>query len=951
MKRALDSELFGSDSGVQGNAKLIRLRGVRVNNLRGVDLEIPHGQYLTLCGVSGSGKTSLALNTLYAEGQRRYVESFSPYTRQFLEQLEKPSADLIEGIPPAIAIRATRNSGIRRATVGSATEVNAYLRLLYSRLANAFCPTCQVRVEQDSIQSAAAKLTEQPEGTRFQIAFSLPDRPLEGVKAWMNRYGFVRAIVENQTMEVGSISPDVKLTPETLIVVDRLTPNSPINRIRDSLETAYSFGDQRCVAIINQFNAIDGFTTIEIDGCVWALQSFSSRLLCTRCSRELPSPEPNVFNFNSELGACAACEGKGYHTKLDPYHVIPNGRLTLSEGAISIWNQPKQKSELESLLALCDSAEIDTNVPYRELSEDVRSLLWNGDSSHGFLGIQACFAKLFEKKSKTQLSDFHAMWYSPETCDSCEGARLNESALAFRIADSHIAELGGMEIGAAIEFLTNLELESWQEKLANRILDQVVRRLTYLQEVGVGYLSLDRSIRSLSSGEAQRVMLTTSLGSNLVNMLYVLDEPASGLHRDDVEKLVKSIRQLHKRGNTIICVDHHEAIIESAERILEIGPGAGEEGGQIVFDGDVHQLHGCDSSLTGRYLAGGEGLGIPEQRRSERGRMKLVGATGNNLRSLDVLFPLGCLCIVSGVSGSGKSSLVQQTLYPALAQKQEKSSIRALPYQEILGDNQINEVVLIDQSPIGRSPRSNPVTYVKAFDDIRKLFAEQLTAKAKGFTAGHFSFNVAKGRCPKCEGDGHLAIDMQFLTDVYVKCESCRGTRFRSEILEVKHRGKNIAQVLEMPVGKAFGFFRGQPKVQAKLKTLMDVGLGYLPLGQPATTLSTGEAQRLKLALYLNAKNAKRCLFIMDEPTAGLHMADIDNLVETFDALVSVGHSLIVVEHNLQLMQHADWIIDLGPGAGKNGGTVVASGTPEELAENAESRTGFHLKQIMDSYE
>jgi excinuclease ABC subunit A len=930
------------------NQSSIRVKGVRVNNLKNVDLEIPHGQFVTLCGVSGSGKTSLALDTLYAEGQRRYVESFSPYTRQFLEQLDKPEADLIEGVPPAIAVRATRSTPSRRNTVGSVTEINEHLRVVFARVGVAFCPKCGEAIEQDSPQSAAAKLAELGDRIRFQVAFAIPDAGDESLLLWMNRYGFVRAIVEGVTLNVESISEDQSVTPETWVVVDRLTGATALNRIRGSLETAFELGGGSCFAMLAGENSD---TTRSVDGKDWAIRVFHQQLRCRKCYEELPNPEPSIFNFNSALGACRDCDGAGCHTKLDPFKVIPNGRLSLNEGAIVFWNATKYAELQAEFFAFLQDKAVDLDKPFRELSEAEKASVWIGDTQSGVEGVAAFFGGLLSKKTSSNRGDFLEKWYSPEVCERCGGSRLNLHALAFRVGGMNIAEVSRLGLDDLAQFLRSLSLEAWQTRVVERTLSQVTQRLDYLREVGVGYLSLERPIRTLSSGEAQRVMLTNSLGSTLVNMLYVLDEPASGLHPDDVSQLLTSIARLNERGNTVVCVEHHSAVIGAADRIIEIGPEAGEEGGQVVFDGGRDELQSTESSLTGQYLVGEVGLELPEERREGRGKMKLVGASGNNLKNLDVVFPLGCLCVVSGVSGSGKSSLVQHTLYPALARKQEKSSLPALPYKEMLGDNQVNEVVLIDQSPIGRSPRSNPMTYVKAFDDVRKLFAEQLSAQAKGFTAGHFSFNVAKGRCPKCEGDGHLAIDMQFLSDVYIKCDSCRGSRFKSEVLSVKYRGKNIAEVLEMPIGKAFSFFRGQPKIQSKLKTLMDVGLGYLPLGQPATTLSTGEAQRLKLALYLDAKTSRRCVFIMDEPTAGLHMSDIDNLIETFDALIAVGHSLIVVEHNLQLMEQADWIIDLGPGAGAAGGNIVAEGTPESLAKNEASRTGYHLNQALCSYE
>lgn len=927
----------------------IELRGVRVHNLKNVDLDIPHGQLLAMCGVSGSGKTSLALDTLYAEGQRRYIESFSPYTRQFLQQLDKPDADSIQGIPPAIAIRAASSTTHRTATVGSATETYEHLRLLYSRIASATCPTCQTPIERDDAESAAGKLQGLPPDSRFQIVFPLPhDESNEHVLDLMRRHGFVRAILGGQTCELNVGHEIAGPLDDCRIVVDRLTSGSPVDRIRDSLETAFEFGQGVCEALI----VVDeSESQLRIDGRHWKTIAFTDRLSCPQCGLQLPDPEPNLFSYRSPMGACAECHGMGTQLTLDRQKVIPNPRLSLAEGAIAVWNAPKYHKQRDHLLYAAEPLGLDVNTPFRELPTDQQALIWDGCPDGQFEGLLPFLRELTRGKESSTTKDSSTKWLSSTTCQQCNGARLNPLALSFQVGQTHIAKLCSMEVADAIEFIRQLQLEPWQTGIANRILYQVQRRLGYLEQVGLGYLTLDRRLNTLSSGETQRVMMTTALGSTLINMLYVLDEPTTGLHADDVARLIPTIKKLHARGNTVVFVDHNVSMLRHADRIVEMGPGAGEEGGEVEFDGDYSTLVNESSGVTSQFLNGKRGFWLPESRRSGRGKMKLVGASGHNLKKINALFPLGCLCAVSGVSGSGKSSLVEGTLYPALAQKQEGRPIPSLPYEEIIGDNQINEVVLIDQSPIGRSPRSNPVTYVKAFDDIRKLFAEQATAKARNFTAGHFSFNVAKGRCPKCEGEGHLKIDMQFLSDLYVRCDSCRGTRFRSEILEVKHRGKNIAQVLEMPIGSAFAFFRGQPKVQAKLKTLMDVGLGYLSLGQPATTLSTGEAQRLKLALYLNAKNSKRCLFIMDEPTAGLHMADIANLLETFEALIAVGHSLIVVEHNLQFLRQADWIIDMGPGAGADGGTIVAEGTPEELAEHPQSRTGHYLKEALSIHE
>ena len=934
--------------------KTINLRGARVNNLKQVDLDIPHGQLLAICGVSGSGKTSLALDTLYAEGQRRYVESFSPYTRQFLEQLDKPDVDSLEGIPPAIAIRSVRRTTNRRTTVGSATEINDHLRLLYSKIGVPNCVGCDRTIETNDAESVAAKLAGLPEKARFQIAFEIAalddDEDTGNRLDFYARHGFARAVLGDATVELTSSSDangHAKPGQADLIVVDRLTSTSPPNRVRDSLETAFEFGRGVCLILSAEPVESQGQSpTREIDERTWHVTTFAKKLYCSHCETELPMPEPSLFSFNSGLGACAQCEGFGSIHRLDMGKIVPDQNVTLRDGAIAPWTTPAYKHELDELIALAGDYDLPLDVPFSDLTDDHVRLIWNGVPEREFGGLDGFFAWLEKRKYKMHLRIFLNRWRAYETCPKCDGCRLNSHALAFRIGKHNIAELSSIPISETIEFLNEIRLEPWQATVTRQVLHQIQRRLGYLKQVGVEYLSLDRQMVTVSNGEAQRVTLTTSLGSTLVNMLYVLDEPTSGLHPDDVQKLISAIGELHQRNNTIVCVDHNAAVIESAERILEIGPMSGTAGGEIVFDGDSKQLlNDQREGSTGSYLAGNSGYELPEKRRQPGGQIALTGASGNNLKNVDVSFPLGCLCVVSGVSGSGKSSLVQRTLYPALQERLTGKRSDALPFEKLTGESNVDEVVLIDQSPIGRSPRSNAMTYVKAFDDIRKLFAEQMIAKTRNYTAGHFSFNVAKGRCESCEGGGHIEIDMQFLADVYIRCPDCQGTRFRREILDVKHRGKNIDEVLAMPVDEAFSFFRGQHKVQTKLKTLMDVGLGYLPLGQPANSLSTGEAQRLKLALYLNVKSAKRCLFLMDEPTSGLHMADIDKLLETFDALLAVGHSIVAVEHNLQLMEQADWIIDMGPAAANKGGTIVAEGTPEQLAAQPDSRTGFHLSQ------
>jgi len=771
----------------------IELENVRVNNLKDVCLEIPHGQLIALCGLSGSGKSSLAFDTLYAEGQRRYIESLSPHTRRFISQLDRPDADRIDGIPPAIAVKAFRGKVGRKSTVGTAAEVTEYLRLMMAQIGNVVCPDCQLEVTRSDPQSVAQMLEELESGTRYQIVFrSDPDEGLAHQLMQAKRNGFARAIVGAATIDLADASAslgEATEEDEVRIVVDRLkSGSSDVSRVRESTEIAFQFGRGSCEVLVGR------------------------------------------------SGAAGSAVG-----------------------------------------------------------------------------------------------------------------RLNRDSLCFRIGGKNLAALTAQKIEDALEFFTELELTDAQAQITRQIMPQVVARLRYLCRVGLPYLTLDRPLRTLSAGEGQRVSLTSCLSSTLVNMLYVLDEPSVGLHSHDVENLTKTIEQLTARGNTVVVVDHEEEMIRAAERVVEIGPTAGADGGEIMFDGTVEELVADPDSLTGDFLAGRRGFASGSgNRRAPRGKLRLRGARGHNLKNIEVEFPLGCLCIVSGVSGAGKSSLVQQTLYGAICERKEQACEPPLPFDDIFGDGRFDEVVLVDQSPIGRSARSNPVTYVKAFDDIRKTFAQTVDAKTYGIKTGQFSFNVAGGRCDKCEGNGTMSIDMQFMSDVSIRCDQCRGTRYRDEVLAVKYRGLSIAEVLDLTVREAFSFFRGQPKVQAKLKSLIDIGLDYVRLGQSATTLSSGEAQRLKLGQYLTGSKSKRALFILDEPTTGLHGSDVMRLLECFENLLAVGHSLIVVEHNLQLMMYADWVIDLGPGAAENGGTVVAQGTPEHVAQCEDSITGQYLKQQLE---
>jgi len=978
----------------------IVLRGVRVHNLKSVDLDVPRRKLIVLCGLSGSGKSSLALDTLYAEGQRRYIESFSAYTRQFLQRLEKPEADRIDGIPPAIAVTGKNTSRSSRSTVGTATETNDYLRLLMAKIGRVHCLRCGREVRRDTPQNAAETLAGLPAGTRYMIAFrrekgdksnlcEAPEGPCRKIGLIpffdeLREDGFLRVIVEGRMIDLGTD----KLPPPTApnlqspvyVVVDRLTAGGATDsRLRDSLETAFAKGRGRCYALVEEMPSPpaplpkreDGssplppplfplraplstphFPLMEIDGRPWRRIGFSENLACEDCDIEYPAPEPRLYSFNSPLGACPECEGFGNVIGIDMDLVVPDPGKTLREGAIAPWNTPAYAHELKELAALAPDYDLPMDVPFRELSERHRAIIMHGVAERKFGGLEGFFAWLERRKYKMHIRVFLSRWRSFRPCPACGGARLRPEALAARIGGKNLGEISAMKVREAIDLFAHIELNETEQRIGRMMLDQVRSRLAYLDAVGLGYLTLDRTLRTLSGGEARRVALTAALGSSLVNMLYVLDEPSIGLHPRDISQLLDAIRQLCRRGNTVVVVEHEEAIIRAADQIIEIGPGAGERGGKVVFQGTPREIEQSHDSLTGDYLAGRRGQGANGHRRPpNHGWIRLAGARGNNLQNLTVEFPLGVLCLVTGVSGSGKSTLVQDTLYPALCRRLRKDAPKPYPHDDVFGDGQLDDVIMVDQSPIGRSPRSNPVTYLKAFDEIRGVFAETVEARTRGYGAGHFSFNVDGGRCPDCHGDGYTQIDMQFLADVYMRCPQCNGSRYRDEILEVTYRGRNIADVLEMTVREAFTFFRGQPKVQARLKRLIDVGLDYVRLGQPANTLSGGEAQRLKLAGYMSTAKRGRCLFVLDEPTTGLHFSDVVQLLDCFDALLAVGHSLLVVEHNLQIMRAADYIIDLGPGAADQGGRIVAAGTPEQVARSPGSVTAGFLAKVLKEQE
>lgn len=940
------------------DSPFIRVRGCRVHNLKNLDIDIERGRLVVVCGLSGSGKTSLALDTLYAEGQRRYIESFSAYTRQFLQRLDKPDCDLIEGMPPAIAVTRAGETRTSRSTVGTATEIADHLRLLMSKIGKLFCHQCGRAVVSHEPATVASDCNRLAASTKLMLGFEvhLPDRrQASEILLGLQQEGYLRLVVGDQTFHLsdadrGALAKRVgKRGIDATVIVDRLTASDELSRVTESLETAMSQGNGKVVvytdvdAVQNAVNVdwVQGASSVTVDSRQWTRSVLSREARCNVCDIDFPPPVARLFNFNNPLGACPRCEGFGDVVDIDMNLVVPDTSKSIREGAIAPWNSPSYKHELEELLALADDYDIPVDVPFEQLKPKHLKLIQRGVPERKFGGMDGFFAWLERKKYKMHIRVLLSRYRSYRRCPECEGKRLKPEALAYRIRGKNMAEISAMRGDEATTFFATLELEGREATIAKEPLRQVLDRLRYLEQVGLSYLQIDRTLRTLSGGETQRVALTSALGSSLVNMLYVLDEPTAGLHPHDVERLRGAIEGLRKRGNTVIIVEHEESMIRGADEVIEIGPGAGESGGQLVFQGTPEKLLECERSITGDFLAGRRGHTLLERTpRQPRGWLTLEGASGHNLQSVTVQFPLGVLCLVTGISGSGKSSLIQDTLYGAVRRQLRETSDPPLPYQDLTGVGQIKECVLIDQAPISRSPRSSPVSYVKAFDPIRQVFADTVEARTRNFTAGHFSFNSELGRCATCEGDGQLQVDMQFLADVSMLCPTCRGTRYRDEILQVHYRDRSIADVLAMTVRQAYAFFRGHEAVQIKLKRLMDVGLDYVAIGQPATTLSSGEAQRLKLAAFLASAKRKKTLFILDEPSTGLHFADVVRLFDCFDALIADGHSLIVVEHNLQLIRAADYLIDIGPGAAEQGGRIVATGTPAEVAKVPQSITG-----------
>ncbi len=933
------------------NSDVISVRGCRVHNLKDIDVDIPRGKLIVICGLSGSGKTSLALDTLYAEGQRCYIESFSAYTRQFLQRLDKPDCDRIDGIPPAIAVTRARGSRTNRSTVGTNTEIADHVRLLFAKASDLICNECNAVVRSDDPSEVAKQLLGMDRRSMICFSVWLPNRKSASeILMGLQQEGYVRLIVDGATFHLsdsdrGDLAKKVgRKGTEAFVIVDRVSATADISRLTESLETAMAEGYGRAVILSESDD--DSDRKVNIDGRFWTQRTISRDRRCDACDIDFPDPVARLFNFNNPLGACSNCEGFGETVDYDMDLVVPDRSLSLAEGAIAPWTTPAYEHELDELLELADDYEIPVDVPFKKLKKKHLKLIKTGVPEREFGGLDGFFNWLERKKYKMHVRVFASRYKSYRICEQCNGQRLKPAALAYRINDKNVSELMDMQADELADFLSSLKLEKRAAKIAAEPMQQIQDRIGYLQRVGLGYLQLSRTLRTLSGGETQRVALTAALGSSLVNMLYVLDEPTAGLHPSDVQRLTKAIAGLRDRGNTVVVVEHDEAMIRMADRVIEVGPEAGTSGGELIFDGDMKGLLDNESSVTGQFLSGNRGWTLKNRKpREPRGSIALKGASGHNLKDIDVIFPLGVLCLVTGVSGSGKSTLVQDTLFPAIRARKHKEPAKALPYTSISGLGSIDDCLSIDQSPISRSARSCPVTYVKAFDAIRKVFAASVEARTRNFSPGHFSFNSDKGQCPECEGAGVLAVDMQFLADVTMQCPNCKGSRYRDEILDVRHRDRSIADVLDMTVVGAYQFFRGHEKVQARLKRLIDVGLEYITLGQPATTLSSGEGQRLKLAAFLASAARKKTLFVIDEPTTGLHFADIVRLVDCFDALLADGHSLIVVEHNSMLMQAADHIIDLGPGAANEGGQIVALGTPKQVAKNKESATAKVLRK------
>jgi len=963
----------------------IIVRGARVHNLKNIDFEIPYNALTVVTGVSGSGKSSLAFDTIYAEGQRRYVESLSAYARQFLERIEKPDVDLIEGIAPAVAIKQKNSTRNPRSTVATATEIYDYLRLLFARVGRTYCSVCGHEVKKDTVDDVAERILALGEGTRLNVLFPVgaaqeasvgtenakgkakarSRKPAASAKLSdalktrlfdLRKRGFNRLFQNGQVFEFSTPESllDVNFAEPVFALVDRLAVSAGERaRVVDAVEIAYREGGEVV------------FETAPREGEAPERLRFSQRFECKNDGTRYDEPEPRLFSFNNPYGACPRCQGFGNTIDFDLDLVIPDKGKTLNEGAIEPWTKPKYRPLFTELKRFAKQAGIPLDVPWYELDAEQQRLVTEGEGRFG--GVRGFFQHLERKKYKLHVRVFLSRYRGYSLCSTCGGSRLRTEARQVKIEGKNICQVCTMTVEEAARFFDEIKLSPAQATIADRLLVELQERLRFLNEVGLEYLTLDRLSSTLSGGEAQRIQLATSLGSRLVGTLYVLDEPSIGLHSRDTFRLIKILHGLRDLGNTILVVEHDPDIMRAADRIVDLGPGAGESGGKVIGAGTYAEIKGMPQSLTGRYLANELHIQIPPKRRVPGAhRIRVKGARAHNLKRIDLEFPLEMLVAITGVSGSGKSSLLHNVLYSGLAaaKRQANGIAAAAPmWDEIEGEEWLDEVVLVDQSPIGRTPRSNPVTYIKAFDIIRELFAGLAEAKKRGFSAGHFSFNVPGGRCENCQGDGVVTVEMQFLADVELVCDECKGTRYKPQVLEVRYKGRNIHEVLNMTIREGLKFFADVPRLTEKLRVLDEVGLGYLRFGQSATTLSGGEAQRMKLAAHLQGggrtfgsqgeggdgpRRKRRVLYIFDEPTTGLHFDDVSKLLFAFRRLIDAGGSIIVIEHNLEVIKTADWVIDLGPEGGERGGRVVGAGPPETIAELKNSYTGQYLKPVLN---
>ena len=958
----------------------IVVRGARVHNLKNIDFEIPHNRLTVVTGVSGSGKSSLAFDTVYAEGQRRYVESLSAYARQFLERIEKPDADLIDGIAPAVAIKQKNSTRNPRSTVATATEIFDYLRLLFARIGRTYCLVCGAEVKKDTVDDVAAALLALPEGSRFNVLFPVQAKaagpaedgakkargrkkadaesklPSDAIKTRLfdlRKRGFNRLFQGGQVFEFS--------TPESLLEIDF---SQPVFGLIDRLAVAADTRARIVDAVEIGYREADEviFESAPREGESLTRLRFSQRFECKADGTRYDEPEPRLFSFNNPYGACPRCQGFGNTIDFDLDLVVPDKGKTLNEGAIEPWTKPKYRSLFTEFKRYARQAEIPLDTPWNELSPEQQSLIVNGDQR--FAGVRGFFQSLERKKYKLHVRVFLSRYRGYSLCSTCSGTRLRPEARQVRIEGKDICQVCSMTVEQAARYFDGINLTPQQAEIAEILIREIRERLRFLNDVGLEYLTLDRLSSTLSGGEAQRIQLATSLGSRLVGTLYVLDEPSIGLHSRDTDRLVKILHGLRDLGNTILVVEHDPDIMRSADHILDLGPGAGESGGKVIAAGTYEEIQKVPQSLTGRYLADEVHIQVPHTRR-QPGKQKVIirGARAHNLKRINLEIPLGMLVALTGVSGSGKSTLLHDVLYQSLAAALRQANgnhATATAWDEVDGDQFLDEVVLVDQSPIGRTPRSNPVTYIKAFDLIRDVFASLPEAKKRGFAAGHFSFNVPGGRCENCQGDGTVTVEMQFLADVELVCDECKGTRYKPQVLEVRYKGKSIHEVLNLTIREALKFFAEVPKLTEKLRVLDEVGLGYLRLGQSATTLSGGEAQRMKLAAHLQPagrdasrstgegpRRKRRVLYIFDEPTTGLHFDDVSKLLSAFRRLIDAGGSIVVIEHNLEVIKTADWVIDLGPEGGERGGSVVGAGPPEEIARLKGSYTGKYLARVL----